>query len=94
MTRTSVEDEAEIRLILRRRSAGAEERDLIVKAVDGLAFSSCLQRRPGGSWARVTLGWRKLDGRWTVAHEHVSAYRCSGGTSRIRAACAAISSAL
>lgn len=23
-------------------------------------------------WVRVTLGWKKSAGRWTVAHEHVS----------------------
>ena len=73
--RARAEDEAEIRRILQRRAVHVEERDLIVKAGDGVAFSTSLQRRPEGAWTRVTLGWRKLGGRWTVVHRHESADR-------------------
>jgi ketosteroid isomerase-like protein len=42
-------------------------------------FSFCLIRcgavvddQEQSSWMRVTICWRKLDGRWQVAHEHYS----------------------
>ena len=86
------DDEAAIRLLLQSRANGVEERDLIVRVGDGLGFSSSLQRRADGGWERVTLAWRRLETGWTVVHRH--AYRCSGGMSRMRAECAAISSAV
>lgn len=34
----------------------------------------------GQSWLRVTTGYRKVDGRWFVAHEHVSfPFDCTTG---------------
>jgi ketosteroid isomerase-like protein len=30
------------------------------------------RRRHQVSWLRSTLGFRKIDGRWRVAHQHVS----------------------
>jgi uncharacterized protein (TIGR02246 family) len=32
-----------------------------------------------GSWVRVTVGFRKIDGRWLVTHEHVSIPAGMGG---------------
>ena len=57
-----------------------EVRDLTLAAGEDVAFTHSLNRyagtKRGGEksdmWVRVTLGWKKSDGRWTVAHEHVS----------------------
>lgn len=43
-------------------------------------FSHCLNRitskradgEPTSAWVRVTIGFRKIEGAWTVTHEHVS----------------------
>lgn len=59
---------------------GCEISDLSVTAGDDVALSHCLNRitskRAGGDttdlWVRVTVGYRKISGRWTVIHEHVS----------------------
>jgi uncharacterized protein (TIGR02246 family) len=51
-------------------------------AVDGnVAFSHCLNRCGGAdkdgnehtSWMRATTGYRKIDGKWKIVHEHFSA---------------------
>ena len=55
-------------------------RDLTVHAADALAFATSINRISGKKksgeeadvWVRVTLCFRKENGRWLVAHEHVS----------------------
>lgn len=57
-----------------------EMMDLHVSASDTHAFSYFLSHvtgaRTGGGradyWVRVSSDWRKVDGEWLVAHEHVS----------------------
>jgi uncharacterized protein (TIGR02246 family) len=57
-----------------------EVRDLAITACDDVAFSTALHRITGNRtsgehtdvWVRATICYRKLDGRWTVAHEHLS----------------------
>src|SRR5512134_866247 len=59
---------------------GCEIRELSVTAGDEVAFSHALNRISGKKtdgqafdvWARVTVGFRKIDGTWVVTHEHVS----------------------
>ncbi len=59
---------------------GLEVRDLEVAATGDVAWCRYLNRvsgtmtsgHPVGMWLRTTLGLRKVDGRWTVAHEHTS----------------------
>ena len=49
-------------------------------AGDDVAFSTSLNRMRATStsgkqidlWTRATIGFRKIDGRWLVVHEHVS----------------------
>jgi len=58
-----------------------EMHDLTIVAGEDVAFCHCLNRcgatRENGedstSWMRVTVGFRKIDGRWKVVHEHFSA---------------------
>ena len=60
---------------------GYEIRELSITAGDGVAFSHSLNRirgkRTSGEetdvWVRGTVCYRKLDGKWVVTHEHVSA---------------------
>ena len=57
-----------------------EIRDLRIAAGGGVAFSTSLNRMRATStsgqqvdlWTRATIGFRKIDGRWLVVHEHVS----------------------
>ncbi|HEX8866674.1 MAG TPA: nuclear transport factor 2 family protein [Lentzea sp.] len=58
-----------------------EHRDLVVEVSGDLAFVHGLQRLaavplgyPEGfsMWTRISAGLRRRDGRWLVAHEHVS----------------------
>jgi uncharacterized protein (TIGR02246 family) len=57
-----------------------EVRDLHITAGEDVAFCHSLNRFSGtkkdGSssnmWVRMTLGCRRVDGRWKVTHEHVS----------------------
>src|SRR5438876_216814 len=57
-----------------------EPGDLQITAGDDVAFSTMLNRIGGRKtdgeqnhlWVRVTAGFRKIDGRWKVTHEHVS----------------------
>ena len=61
-------------------SIDAEARDLQITMGDEVAFSTSLNRiggaKKGGEhtniWVRVTVGFRKIEGRWLVTHEHVS----------------------
>jgi len=59
----------------------SERRDLKISASGNVAFLHCLNHiRPlgeeghpaGHTWIRVTVCYRKIDGRWKVVHEHVS----------------------
>ena len=57
-----------------------EAADLEITLGDDVAFTTGLNRIGGrkvdgdtiGVWVRVTAGFRKIDGRWTLTHEHVS----------------------
>ncbi|HKA19224.1 MAG TPA: SgcJ/EcaC family oxidoreductase [Blastocatellia bacterium] len=60
---------------------GYEVREMTVTAGDEVAFCHCLNRISGkmkggkgndGAWIRVTVCFRKVDGRWMVTHEHAS----------------------
>jgi len=63
-----------------RGPVGLEVRDLEIRTSGDLAFGTSLNRIGGSRtngeetdvWARATAGYRKIDGRWLVAHEHVS----------------------
>ena len=54
--------------------------DVHIAADENHAFVHCLSHitgaRSGGGradyWVRVTSGWRKVDGQWLIAHEHIS----------------------
>jgi len=59
---------------------GFEMRELAVAAGGDVAFSHSLNRYSGtvatgalDMWVRVTTGWRRTGGRWTITHEHNSA---------------------
>jgi ketosteroid isomerase-like protein len=57
-----------------------ETRDLMVEVGGGVAYSTSLDRMqavsrdgtPMDLWVRTTIGFRKVEGRWRIAHEHVS----------------------
>jgi uncharacterized protein (TIGR02246 family) len=57
-----------------------EVRDLRISADGDVGFSHSLNRIRGTKksgemadlWARVTVGFRKVDGKWLACHEHVS----------------------
>ena len=57
---------------------GSEHRDLTIEVDGNLAYVFCLhhfvaENHPcGQSWFRVTVGFRRVDGQWRIAHEHVS----------------------
>jgi uncharacterized protein (TIGR02246 family) len=59
---------------------GYEIRDLGITASDDIAFSHSLNHisgtRSNGEetdvWIRVTVCYRKIGGRWMIAHEHIS----------------------
>jgi ketosteroid isomerase-like protein len=59
---------------------GCERRDLIINTGGDVGFATCLTHNSGtlkdGSpmdfWVRVTVGFKKIDGRWKVVHEHIS----------------------
>jgi PhnB protein len=63
-----------------RGTLGYESRDLVVTAGPDVAFCTSLNRVTGTKtdgekvefWFRLTLGLRKLDGHWKIAHEHES----------------------
>jgi ketosteroid isomerase-like protein len=57
-----------------------EVHELGIETGDGIAWSTSLNRMRGiktdgtlvDLWLRATAGYRKIDGRWLVAHDHVS----------------------
>lgn len=59
---------------------GFEVRDLTISCSDNVAFACCLSRmlgeRTSGEqtdvWYRLTLGLRKINGKWLIQHEHES----------------------
>ena len=59
---------------------GFEVRDLTIWSSGDVAFACCLSRmlgkRTSGEqtdvWYRVTLGFRKINGKWLIQHEHES----------------------
>jgi len=59
---------------------GYEVRDLSITADETVAFCHYLYRvsgtlKDGGEvdmWVRATVGLRKIDGKWTITHEHQS----------------------
>jgi uncharacterized protein (TIGR02246 family) len=63
-----------------RRPLGYEVRDLALTVGDDVAFGHSLNRISGtlkggnrsGFWLRWTTCYRKIDGRWLVAHEQLS----------------------
>jgi uncharacterized protein (TIGR02246 family) len=63
-----------------RGPVGYEIRDLSIMAGDDVAFCHSLNRisgtRTNGEktdvWVRATVGFRKIDGKWMLTHEHVS----------------------
>lgn len=58
----------------------SEQRDLSVTVSGDVAFAHGLHAiRPvgdepplGNTWLRITVGYRRIHGRWRVVHEHVS----------------------
>ena len=73
-----------------RGPIGYEIRDLSITVGDDVAFSHSLNRisgtRTGGEdadvWVRATVCYRKTDGKWMVAHEHVSVPFYMDGSNR------------
>jgi ketosteroid isomerase-like protein len=63
-----------------RGPVGYELRDLSITAGDEVAFGHSLARISGARtdgthadvWVRATLCLRKIGGKWTITHEHVS----------------------
>jgi ketosteroid isomerase-like protein len=63
-----------------RGPVGYEIRDLTITAGDEVAFAHSLNRISGARtdgtqtdvWVRATLCFRKLGGKWTMTHDHVS----------------------
>ena len=59
---------------------GYEIRDMKVELGGDIAFAHSLNRISGTKtdgekadvWVRATVGYRKIDGKWLVTHEHVS----------------------
>jgi ketosteroid isomerase-like protein len=59
---------------------GYEVRDLTITVGGDVAFAHSLNRlsgtlkngNMGGSWVRATYCFRKIDGNWLIAHDHVS----------------------
>jgi uncharacterized protein (TIGR02246 family) len=58
----------------------SEYRDVVIHVHGGTAVMHCLHHfiptpadHPcGQTWMRVTVGYRRIDGKWKVVHEHVS----------------------
>jgi ketosteroid isomerase-like protein len=63
-----------------QRPLGYEIRDLTITVGDDVAFGHSLNRisgtlkngNPAGFWLRWTTCFRKIDGNWLIAHDHVS----------------------
>ena len=71
-------------------SIGYDVRDLTITAGDDVAFCRSLNRiigkRTDGTetdvWVRATVGCRKIDGTWMIAHEHASVPLYMDGSER------------
>ena len=58
----------------------SEHRDIQIQVAGEIAFAHCMHHfiptpadHPcGQTWMRVTLGYRKINGKWKVIHEHAS----------------------
>jgi len=63
-----------------QRPLGYEIRNLMITVGDDVAFGYSLNRLSGtlkngnrsGFWVRATFCFRKIDGNWLIAHDHVS----------------------
>jgi uncharacterized protein (TIGR02246 family) len=63
-----------------RGPVGYEIRNLCIIAGDDVAFCRSLNRISGARtdgedtsvWVRATVGLRKIDGKWSIVHEHLS----------------------
>jgi ketosteroid isomerase-like protein len=63
-----------------QRPLGYEIRDLTITLDGDVAFAHSLNRLSGtlkngnrsGFWVRATFCFRKIDGNWLIAHDHVS----------------------
>lgn len=63
-----------------RGPVGYEIRDLCITTGDDVAFCRSLNRISGARtdgedtsvWVRATVGLRKIDGKWSIVHEHLS----------------------
>jgi ketosteroid isomerase-like protein len=63
-----------------RGPVGYELRDLSITAGDSVAFCHSLNRISGARttgeetdvWVQGTVGFRRIGGKWTVTHEHLS----------------------
>lgn len=64
------------------RPIGYEIRDLTITVHEHVAFAHSLNRLSGtlksgtttaGFWVRATMCFRKIDGHWSIAHDHASA---------------------
>ncbi|HSC34771.1 MAG TPA: SgcJ/EcaC family oxidoreductase [Thermodesulfobacteriota bacterium] len=61
-------------------AVGYDIRDLRITTGDDAAFCHSLNRISGARtygeqtevWVRATVGFRKFDGKWMIAHEHLS----------------------
>jgi ketosteroid isomerase-like protein len=59
---------------------GFEVRNLVIVAGADTAFSHSLNRYSGAKlngeridmWVRMTTGYRRIEGRWAITHEHSS----------------------
>jgi ketosteroid isomerase-like protein len=66
--------------MLRERLLRAEIQDLSLTVSGDLALAHWLLRFTGmeknhpamQTWTRITAGYRRIRGRWQIAHEHVS----------------------
>jgi ketosteroid isomerase-like protein len=65
---------------IHQRPLDYEIRDLTIVVCDDVAFAHSLNRISGTStdgkrndiWVRFTACFRKIDGNWLIAHDHVS----------------------
>lgn len=72
---------------------GYEVRELTITVGEDVAFAHSLNRLSGtlrngakttGFWVRATTCFRKLNGRWAIAHDHVSVpFDMSTGTALV-----------
>jgi ketosteroid isomerase-like protein len=65
-----------------QRPLGLEVRDITITVGGDVAFAHSFNRlsgtlkngtETGGFWVRATYCFRKIDGNWLIAHDHVSA---------------------